>query len=389
MALPASGTLSLNDIKTEFNGVNPIAMNAYYRGGAYTTSNNTSVPTSGAISISNFYGASNTVGTTWTQAATYTNNTTAFISVVYGAGRYIAVGSGRSPTTTSTMLYSTDGDTWTGSTAIYSVYTSSPTGIYFVNGTFLAIGGGATTNAAYSTDGITWTPTLIKASTQYGVGGFTAPQTTVWNGTNYINATAAGNVLVSTDLITWSIKAAIYNPRNLVYASGLGKVFGVPGFNGTGANQDWVVSTSNSGTSWATQNISTLLGWSSATILDHVYYNGSVLFVTGNDPFSNPTLRAATSTDGTTWTDVSTALALGSSYIYAAVWGGANWVLSYTNYNVYTSLNLSSITNAPTAFSAMGSNPSPGLATNSSGQLVLLGGGYYQSNGPTYAIKSP
>lgn len=57
MALPDSGVLSLDDIQTEFGGTNPISLSEYYRGGAYTTSNNTNVPTSGAISLSNFYGA--------------------------------------------------------------------------------------------------------------------------------------------------------------------------------------------------------------------------------------------------------------------------------------------------------------------------------------------
>ena len=57
MTLPASGIIKLSDIQTEFGGANPIGLSEYYRGGAYVTSNNTGVPTSGAISISNFYGA--------------------------------------------------------------------------------------------------------------------------------------------------------------------------------------------------------------------------------------------------------------------------------------------------------------------------------------------
>lgn len=57
MALPSSGTITLNDIKTEFGGSTPVQLSDYYRGGAYVTTNNTNVPTSGAISLSNFYGA--------------------------------------------------------------------------------------------------------------------------------------------------------------------------------------------------------------------------------------------------------------------------------------------------------------------------------------------
>ena len=57
MTLPASGIIKLSDIQAEFGGANPIGLSEYYRGGAYVTSNNTSVPTSGAISLTNFYGA--------------------------------------------------------------------------------------------------------------------------------------------------------------------------------------------------------------------------------------------------------------------------------------------------------------------------------------------
>lgn len=58
MALQGSGAISLSQIQTELGGANPISMSEYYRNGAYTGSNNTSVPTSGVISMSNFYGAS-------------------------------------------------------------------------------------------------------------------------------------------------------------------------------------------------------------------------------------------------------------------------------------------------------------------------------------------
>jgi hypothetical protein len=57
MTLPASGTITLAQIQAEFGGSNPIGLSEYYRNGAYVTSNNTSVPTSGIITVSNFHGA--------------------------------------------------------------------------------------------------------------------------------------------------------------------------------------------------------------------------------------------------------------------------------------------------------------------------------------------
>jgi len=61
MALQSSGTITLAQIQAEFGGSNPISLSEYYRNGSYVTSNNTSVPTSGDISVSNFYGASKIV----------------------------------------------------------------------------------------------------------------------------------------------------------------------------------------------------------------------------------------------------------------------------------------------------------------------------------------
>lgn len=62
MAIPSSGPLTLSDIQTEFGGSNPISLSEYYAGGAYvpagTTGTYGAVPSSGEISIRNFYGTS-------------------------------------------------------------------------------------------------------------------------------------------------------------------------------------------------------------------------------------------------------------------------------------------------------------------------------------------
>lgn len=58
MPLPASGPISLLDLQNEFGGSNPIGLNEYYRNGGLVGASNTNVPTSGAISLSQFYGAS-------------------------------------------------------------------------------------------------------------------------------------------------------------------------------------------------------------------------------------------------------------------------------------------------------------------------------------------
>lgn len=75
MALPTSGPLSLSDIQTEFGGSNPISLSEYYAGGAYvlagTTGTYGAVPSSGAISIQNFYGTTAALDTQTVTVGTY------------------------------------------------------------------------------------------------------------------------------------------------------------------------------------------------------------------------------------------------------------------------------------------------------------------------------
>jgi hypothetical protein len=68
MAIPLTGPISLTDIQTEFGGTNPVSLSEYYKGGAYvlTTDYAPNVPTSGVISLSDFYGARRTTLTTVT-----------------------------------------------------------------------------------------------------------------------------------------------------------------------------------------------------------------------------------------------------------------------------------------------------------------------------------
>lgn len=62
MTLPTSGPLTLADIQAEFGGTNPISLSEYYAGGGLVpvgaTGTYGAVPSSGQISIQNFYGTS-------------------------------------------------------------------------------------------------------------------------------------------------------------------------------------------------------------------------------------------------------------------------------------------------------------------------------------------
>lgn len=61
MTLQASGPISFSDLQGEYGGTAPLALNAYYRGGArvQNIASNANVPLSGPISLQNFYGQGN------------------------------------------------------------------------------------------------------------------------------------------------------------------------------------------------------------------------------------------------------------------------------------------------------------------------------------------
>tara|TARA_R110002167_G_scaffold42834_2_gene129800 strand:+ start:299 stop:1063 length:765 start_codon:yes stop_codon:yes gene_type:complete len=77
MAIPSSGTLALSAIQTEFGGSNPISMSEYYAGGSNVPSGATgdsgSIPSSGAVAVSQFYGSTARVAIALTISSTTQN----------------------------------------------------------------------------------------------------------------------------------------------------------------------------------------------------------------------------------------------------------------------------------------------------------------------------
>jgi len=91
MPVKNSGQLDITEIVAEFGGTAPHSLNEYYRGGSYIpdVSNNSAVPTSGEITMNDFYGAVNIDdisynGSSNTQTVEYTshwNSSSASITV--------------------------------------------------------------------------------------------------------------------------------------------------------------------------------------------------------------------------------------------------------------------------------------------------------------------
>ena len=73
MAIQSSGAVALSEVQSEFGGVNPVSLSEYYRSGTYVPAGATAIPASGAISISDFYGASNQFSFSITSTQTNAN----------------------------------------------------------------------------------------------------------------------------------------------------------------------------------------------------------------------------------------------------------------------------------------------------------------------------
>jgi hypothetical protein len=93
MTLQSSGPISLANVQTEFGGTNPIGINEYY--GAAT-----GVPSSGTISLNDFYGKS--AGFVWTQY--YLGEEFVLDGILNYSGPIKTPGSSASPVTYSISL---------------------------------------------------------------------------------------------------------------------------------------------------------------------------------------------------------------------------------------------------------------------------------------------
>lgn len=171
MALPSSGPLTLTDIQTEFGGANPIGLNEYYAGGTYvpagTSGTGGAVPSSGAISIANFYGTSAALAAyAWLiggqeNATTSTNmqvlNMTTLGDVTsYGTLSFTLTGSAGGGSSTRGVTYCGNvNGTATGNIYYYALATTGSTALFGQ----LATGTGASySSMGSSTRGVFQTP---------------------------------------------------------------------------------------------------------------------------------------------------------------------------------------------------------------------------------------
>jgi hypothetical protein len=214
MTIPASGPINLTDVQTEFGGQVPIDLGDYYAGGAYvgagTTGTYGPVPSSGPISLRDFYGTSritttvNYIATQYTvgQYITSADGITwtarnfpiadAYLWVARGTDKWVAF-----PSSGTTALYSSDGINWTSTTLPVSATWST---IGYTGTRFVAAPFGSSTTGVWSSDGINWNVSTLPS-------GYFWFRTSGGNGV-VIVTTAASNVTArTTDGVTWTLSS--------------------------------------------------------------------------------------------------------------------------------------------------------------------------------------
>ena len=159
MAIQVSGAISLSDIQTEFGGANPISLSEYYRNGTYVPPGATAIPESGAIDLSDFYGADNqfafsitsdtanadiralAVAAGWDESTRLVANVNAGVTLYYGASLAGSFPSGVSLINSGNITGTGGSATQDGGTAL-NITTSDTVDITNNSGAFIAGGGG-------------------------------------------------------------------------------------------------------------------------------------------------------------------------------------------------------------------------------------------------------
>jgi microcystin-dependent protein len=227
-------------------------------------------------------------GTTW--QVVNDGSSVSVNKIVYGAGKFVAVGS-------SKIATSSDGLTWSLKTDITSNFTQ----LFFLNNRFFAFA--PASGASYtSTDAVTWTQMTIPVFTS------AVPLTGIYNTTLglYVIGGASAALMTSPDGLNWSSRVS--NMTNNINGIAFnGSIMVAAGGNTTATAN---IATSPDGVTW-TARANTIANYRSAIVWSPVLN----LFVTTGYAGIN-----ATSPDGVTWTALnSTQSGLGAQNGVAAI----------------------------------------------------------------------
>jgi hypothetical protein len=197
--------------------------------------------------------------------------------IAWGNGKFVAGG------TSSTMVYSADGVTWTP--VADSTFDGSINAIVYDGGKFVA--GGNYGKMATSTDGITWT-----AVSDSKFGSTSAIHAIAYGDGKFVAVGYNGKMATSSNGETWTaVSDSKFGSSDSIYTIAYGNGKFVAGGYGDGGK----IAYSSDGINWTKVTNSTFD--SEGTVYAIAYANGK--FVTGNGSHSR---EMAYSSDGVNWT---------------------------------------------------------------------------------------
>lgn len=279
-----------------------------------TTDINTSVPTSGTISISNFYGAQS--APSWTYLSAFASSgwgARTVFDFVWSGSLLMAVGSSGGVAT------SPDGINWTNRTGLSSTTWGSTNvdGVVWNGSVFLVYGDSG--KIATSPDGINWTyqSGLISAGWSGGlvIGA-------VWAGDRFVVLGLNSRVATSTNGVSWTLQGNI--PEGAT-----GTRAGAIAWTGThvvAVGSNFTTRSSNGAVSWSSVYPQTFTG--GGPDVDDLIWDGSnLVFVTGGR-------YVYASADGISWTNTAD---LGGTSYFSTIGATSSkiYVGGYSGYVAY------------------------------------------------------
>ena len=222
-------------------------------------------------------------GINWTEQQGGGDSDVDWVSVAYGGGRFVAVGSGF--INANRVMTSTDGENWTAGPAPNITLNS----IAYGNDKFVAVSGRGTSTVMTSPNGVDWTSQdaaenlELWGSVTYGDGLFVV--------VGVVNDENPNGVMTSPDGINWTAREAAEQDGwlSVTYGDGMFVALG----------RDGGLMTSPNGIEWTAREAVGQTRWRSVT------HGGGLFVAVGSDSiqhFGSEQAQVMTSTDGITWT---------------------------------------------------------------------------------------
>ena len=211
-------------------------------------------------------------GKTWTLGTGYPPGDITWRAVTYGGGKFVAVGQ-------FSIMVSADGVNWVLASGYYPF--SAWLRITYGGGIFVALGGGGHT-IIYSSDGNSWTGPVSIPITAYDIT----------HGNGYFVAVGGNSVAYSQDAISWyvgTIPPATSNPYGYGWNSvayGNGQFVAVAGYDNdsTPTGQEKAAYSTNNGLSWTLMTFYPGINWISITYGQMTYVSNPSNFVSLKKP---------------------------------------------------------------------------------------------------------